>query len=356
VRKLSYYKKKEKKYKPVILEYIKNCQVNEDIMVNGLDWLIHCCRFKNGETFIDQFVKGHHDLTESELMILEKWKYSFEGIFKIDSIEDNVVRLVNLMDDIEYTAASDLGGKALEDLRADCYIASRLIPLDDIYLLSGKQYIFPMEAKDSLTKIVFETLKPAYAQALANSKVKYAEAWKMPHSYRNNFIDCFGSDFIVVPGVELTEIMGRFIDFHNNKIMKDITDGEIKQDQSRIPELNFPPALTGSKKVGIIFDEIEGLNFYPDFQLFMPPFSIDPGLMEGEDYRQALMGYLESYTISPLPFMKMVAKYPDNASEVFARLFDKQDWDNERDLDILVMNYKKKFLLKEPVPMFVAVN
>ena len=68
----------------------------------------------------------------------------------IKSVGTDAVVLLNLLDNTDYVAASDLGENTLKDLRPDHYIATRLIPLDDIYLFSGVQYFFPPEAKDTV--------------------------------------------------------------------------------------------------------------------------------------------------------------------------------------------------------------
>jgi len=316
---LNYYKNKEQRYKPIILEQVKYPRPSQDLLANGIEWFIYCYRFKNGDTFIDRFIKGRRDLSELEKSILEGWKESFEGIFMIKSVGTDAVVLLNLLDNTDYVAASDLGENTLKDLRPDHYIATRLIPLDDIYLFSGVQYFFPPEAKDTVEEMVMQVLETNPLLASGGKK----KIWR---KLRNKFISHFGSDVIVIPGRELAATINRFVDLcYMNK--------------ETGPMIDFPEDLTGRDTAGVIMDETEGLNFYPDFQLFMAPFN-DPQLLADHRHRNTIMGYLESNTISTLPFRQMIEKYPENSRQVFAELFNKETWDNDKDFDLLMKKYK----------------
>jgi hypothetical protein len=66
--------------------------------------------------------------------------------------------------------------------------------------------------------------------------------------------------------------------------------------------------------------------------------------LEDEDYRNVLMGYLNSGSITTLPFRKMVARYPEGSRTVFAALFNKPDWDNDEDFNELMEKHKSASL------------
>ena len=350
-RLVKYYLKRENKYKPIISEYINKLGTKKDIMVNAIDWFIHCYRFRNGNSLIDLFIKGHNDLSDFENMLLEGWKGSFEGIFEVKSIDNDTVRLFNLIDEREYIAASNAGRAFYKNFKPGNYLMTRLLPfIDDIYLFSGEQYVYPPDAKDILEK---NALKIAQSNPshLRKSKLENKIGWDMQKRYRNDFITYFGADLIIITGNRLVESMEGFINYSSKKALKDVSDDKKEQYRNIQPKLNFPEELTGSDTVGIIFDEIEGLNFYPDFQLFTALFS-DPKLSTDEKYSNVIMGYLASDSISTLPFRKMIEMYPQNSQKVFASLFNKQNWSNEKDFDILMKKHKGGFLKKKPEPMF----
>ncbi|HHY94443.1 MAG TPA: hypothetical protein GX513_05470 [Firmicutes bacterium] len=67
------------------------------------------------------------------------------------------------------------------------------------------------------------------------------------------------------------------------------------------------------------------------------------------------MRYLWSETISPLPFRKVVERYPESAQVVFQESFTKKSWDNEKDFPALMRRYKAAFLKKQQTPSIVPV-
>ena len=84
----------------------------------------------------------------------------------------------------------------------------------------------------------------------------------------------------------------------------------------------------------------------------MEPFK-NPELIKDEECKEAILGYLWSDTISPLPFRKMVERYPENARKVFATLFKKRNWSNEKDFPALMRKYKGSFLKEKPKPTVI---
>ena len=145
---VEYYRKKEKKFKPIILtSYFKDREIKrQSDEINAVDWFIHCYRFRNGDSLIDCFIK-ENCLSESEVAILEGWKESVAGIFEVKSVDEDTVRLFNLVDEAEYTVASNTGRQGLKGFRPGTYVVTRLVPLDDIYLFSGVSLSYPAEDK-----------------------------------------------------------------------------------------------------------------------------------------------------------------------------------------------------------------
>ncbi|TEB05911.1 hypothetical protein Psch_02953 [Pelotomaculum schinkii] len=346
---VNYYKKREQKYKPIILtRYAKNHALREDVMANGIDWLIHCFRFQKGDTLIDRFIKKHRALSGLEIQILERWKDSFEGIFEVKALEADSVRLFNLVDQQEYTAASITGPETLERLKPGGLVMSRLIPLDDIYLFSGNMYLLPPGDKKALQDLAAKI-------AQSNSSAKYDQAWEIQRKYRDSFISYFGDDLITLPGHKLDEAFDNFNHYHIEKTLHNMPEEKKSEYPAAAPKMEFPEALTRNDNVGLIFDEREGLNFYPGFESFMAPFK-NPRLLEDEEHREVITGYLESDSISTLPFRKMVERYPESSRQAFAALFAKPNWDNDKDFHELMEKHKGAFLKKKWEPATLPFN
>ncbi|MEW5934859.1 MAG: hypothetical protein AB1816_14885, partial [Bacillota bacterium] len=85
-------------------------------------------------------------------------------------------------------------------------------------------------------------------------------------------------------------------------------------------------------------------------EVFARPESFSAG-----ERRDIVMRYLWSDSISPLPFRKVVQRYPDNARLVFGEIFGRDSWDNKRDLASLMQKYKARFLKRRPQPWIIPV-
>ena len=349
---VEYYRQREKKYKPILLsKYSKSHKVKEESeQNNAIDWFIHSYRFRNGDSMIDLFIKENRNrLLPSEVAMLESWKESFTGIFEVKSVGEDTVRLYNLIDEAEYTVTSNMGRQGLKGLRPGEFVITRLVPLDNLYLLSGVSLRYPSDARPALEKEALKTVKSHLPASLGKNQEKWAKAWKMQKESRKKFISYFGDEIIVVPGSKLQETIQGFLTHCNEKEKSKLSESEKAKYASL--ELNFQVTdeLIEADTVGVIFDKREGFNLYTNFRLFTEPFQT-PELIKHEDYKETILGYLWSDSISPLPFNKMVERYPENARKVFASLFNKPNWSNERDLPALMKKYKGLFLNKDPVP------
>ena len=71
----------------------------------------------------------------------------------------------------------------------------------------------------------------------------------------------------------------------------------------------LPPELADADTIGVIYDEIGGLNFYNEYGMLRDLFA-DPALASDKRYADVLRGYLRAETIGPLPFRRLAAAHP----------------------------------------------
>jgi hypothetical protein len=101
--------------------------------------------------------------------------------------------------------------------------------------------------------------------------------------------------------------------------------------------------------VGIIFDETDGLNFYPDYGMLRDLFG-DPALAADQRYSEALRGYLWSETIAPLPLERLAAAYPGTADAVFRKILRRRDFTWAEHGEALMRRRKAWYYRREPRP------
>jgi hypothetical protein len=81
----------------------------------------------------------------------------------------------------------------------------------------------------------------------------------------------------------------------------------------------LPADLCDADTVGVIYDEVEGLNYFANFGLVQAAFA-NPELAADREHRRAVLGYLKEPSISPLPLRRLAEPDPERASRVFRQV------------------------------------
>src|SRR5262249_35671319 len=115
------------------------------------------------------------------------------------------------------------------------------------------------------------------------------------------------------------------------------------------------PDLIESETVGVIYDEVEGLNFFAEFGLVEAVFT-DPALLRRRLYRQRLLDYLDDDTVSPLPFRRLADRDPDRASLLFQKLLRQPKFEWRRDGENLLREHKAEFFDRPPQPSITPIS
>ncbi len=85
-----------------------------------------------------------------------------------------------------------------------------------------------------------------------------------------------------------------------------------------MPAFELPPGLADADAIGIIYDETDGLDFYPDYGMLRDLLG-DPALAADKRYADALRGYLQSETIAPLPMQRLAAAHRTRSTRCSGR-------------------------------------
>jgi HipA-like protein len=115
------------------------------------------------------------------------------------------------------------------------------------------------------------------------------------------------------------------------------------------PAFELPPGLADADSVGIIDDESDGLNFYPEYGMLRDLFG-DPALAAGRRYADVLRGYLRAETIAPLPLQRLASAYPDTVDAVFRKILRRRDFTWAEHGEALMRRRKAWYYQHEPRP------
>ena len=138
---------------------------------------------------------------------------------------------------------------------------------------------------------------------------------------RAAFVEFFGCDELVLSPAEAEERINAFYRHRQEAALAARSARRRPPDIPGVdvPAFELPPELADAETVGVIYDEIDGLNFYNEYGMLRDLFA-DPALASDKRYADVLRGYLRAETIGPLPFRRLAAAHPQTVDAAFRRI------------------------------------
>lgn len=334
--------------------------LDEEEAINFQDWFALQARLPDGRSIVEHFVDARPDLPEEERAMLLGWRDVVEGLFEVKRRSGETVLLHNLVDDLMYRARANVGPAIFRQMPRGTFLAARLIPIDDEWLLSGASTVLPSADRALVYQMAVELSSQFPAMVFRNPE-KLAQAWELQREERRHFIDFFGSDLVVLSGREMVERM-RAYDHYRAYEAKD-AEGKTVAERTREahgaepPGLDFPwpDDFAAAESIGMIYDEQEGLTFLMDFGTVEQTFA-NPDLAVDRRCRTAVLDYLKEETISPMVFRRLAERDPERASQVFQRVLKQPNFSWERDGEALLRKHKAEFFEQPALPSVMPIS
>jgi hypothetical protein len=321
---------------------------DESVFSMVLDHFALQHRLSSGNTVVEAFIAAHPELTAGERDMLLGWRDVIEGIFEVIGKDRDALVLFNFLDELSYRARSNLGRRAFKPLKKGMIVVGRLVRAGEDWMVSGNPAAFPASARDQMLAAAAEQAM-RNPEAVFRNPAKLAEARRILAGQHQAFVDLFGADLIVVPGVE---VPGKVEEFHR-RLARQAHPGA---EPPELASLDFPGDLLAADSVAIHFVTGEGLSFYPGYHLLEELFS-NPALISRRRYRETLSGFLRDPDTSPEPLRRLAARDPAKASTVFARLLNRKHgftWDT--DGEQLLRQHKPSYFGGTPLPRTVPLS
>lgn len=309
---------------------------------------------RDGRTVVEQFAERRRpSLPRDERAMLLGWRDVVEGCFEVVGRDGAVVEMLNLIDDRRYTVHSNAGIAATRHLRKGTFAVARIVPVHpdlDAWLFSGTQASFPKAHGPQLAEVALQTVT-GNPRLLRRNPDMVRRGWEMQADDRSDFVAHFGSDVAVLaPGAAQEELRAHY----RRRVEKAAArrGGRSRRTGPRTdPDAlgRMPEDLMSAESVGLIYDEVEGLNFYRDFGRLDELFA-DPSLATDRRYGAQLRSYLQDESVSPLAIRRLVQRHPDGVDPVFRKALGKPRFSWDRDGERMLRRRKKQFFLDEPMP------
>lgn len=334
--------------------------VDEEQFINFLDFFVLQHRLPDRSTVVERFVAEHPQLPEEERAMLLGWQDVVEGVFQVGRRDRDELVAVNLVDDLTYRVRSNQGPAALGSMRRGMFLITRLVPIGEDWLLSGASTVLPKASRGEAYRLAAELAAKHPALVFRNPE-RLEQGRQRQLEERRHFIEFFGSDLVVLSGEELAERMAAYWHFR----MREVRDAQGKSaadhlrerygPAAKVPEFDLPADLVEADTVGVVYDEVEGNCFWVEFGLLQETFA-DPALAARRRHREAVLGYLESPTISPLAFRRLAEPDPARANRVFRRVLRRPEFSWERDGEALLRQYKASWFERPVLPSVTPIS
>ncbi len=336
---------------------------DEEELINFVDWFALERRTRGGRTPLEIFVERERKrgMPEDVAQQLLRWGDVIESLFEVrKKIDPDTVLAYDHLRERELIIKSNIPGFLSEKAPPGYYLIARIVPWYDHYYLSGSSTLFSPEIKEQLLEIAEDMRRKypelAYASATEEERERLAAAEE--EMYRA-FVEFFGDDEVVFPtGREMAKKLKEFTRYHifehvqaNGKTLAQ--EAEERGHKAQMPEeAPYPRDLLRAKNVGVLLDPVEGMFLLPEYGTFRRIFA-DPDFQQIPGWRELIYNYLKEDSIPPLPFKRMVERYPQGARRVFKAALNRRRFNLKRDFPKLMRRYKRNWLEKEPVPTVI---
>jgi hypothetical protein len=320
--------------------------------IPAMDDFIMTFRFPDETGVIDRFLAARKDLRKPDRKILEGWLDPVDGIFELRAKSSASLMLYNLIDELEYLVYGSMDFTSLPAGPGD-FILARIVPMaPGAWTISGVISPFPRAHARVVAELALEWSGTRPRTAFRNPE-KAELGWEMMRENRDEFIEFFGSDQVILPAGEAEGRVNAYYRQHQEKALaKRSPDKPLPKVTAGIdrPFFTFPEELLTLNTIGVIYDETDGMSLLPDFGMLEELFA-DPSVLASDSrYGEALLGYLNSGSIYPNPLRRLAAAHPDTVDEVYRTVLRKPAFTWAKQGELLLRKRKPWYFKRPPYP------
>ncbi len=342
--------------------------MKEEYSASFLDWYVLEWESESGDTFPERFVEAHGDLMSRDVrkMILG-WRDVINGIFEIKGKGSDGYHMKNLINEREYMVYPTVSIEDSLSFEIGDFMGARIVPVRDFHTFSGFAVKMPCDGSDKERADIYRTalkIQTRYPlMAFKDNEEKLKKSMELIRKDYDEFVGYFGSDELIGSGREVVQRHQeflRYLMFEKKDPQTGLSKAEkYKREEGKVyklPWINYPETLLKQPDVGMLCDPLEGVTFLEEWSLFVDifrnPDAHTGGWIKKRKVKDVIEGYLESDSISDIPFRKMAEKFPDNFARVIQYVLNWEEFSVDM-IDDLIQHYKPETFHK--VPAHVAV-
>lgn len=300
-----------------------------------------------GKSPIQLFLERQPDMPAHQRQRLDLWdREGFSGVFVVESVKGDFLTLEDLTTGNRLqTTMTDLSeaGK----IHPDSILATRVVPWEDYWLLSGSQRYYDRLAPGAIQQTRRKALlRPMWRPERVEGE-RFAKAWQIQKEYHEAWMQLYGKDEMMFEtGEQLQEAMLRFETFWIREYVQEDRGTTVAEKHRQIygeatrtePRLNLPDTLLKATDVAVLSDPRDGFDFLAGYGTFVRIFEGSGALTA--DQVERVWGYLTEDSITFQVFQRMKDRYPRRTEEVLRVVLRDQEFQLERDFDNALGTFK----------------
>ncbi|MBW2670058.1 MAG: hypothetical protein JRD87_09285 [Deltaproteobacteria bacterium] len=338
----------------------------EDEWIAFQDWFVLQCQLDSGGTVIERFIEQYQgEISDDIRQLVFGWKQVIEGLFEIKDITGRCWRLKNLINECEYRVypTVDMDGFRVN---AGDFFAARIVPVRGFHTFSGAASLIEPDGSDEHRAKVYQTaaeIQMKYPErAFQDNQEKLQKSLQAAREQYEDFVQYFGSDEVFGTGKEIMQNYQDFFDYRIYEKKNPNTGLTLAQsyadDTGKVyqpPQVQLPRNVIRSPDVGMLCDPVEGPSFLIDYRQFIDVFEYPEQQLGCRGAEDLVLGYLESDTISDVPFRRVAQKFPDNFKQVISHYGNQEGFFSSR-IDDLMLEFKPDTVDKLPGIVVILDN
>ncbi len=305
----------------------------------------------DGKSIARRFVENYSGIMSDDVRrLVLGWQDVIKGLFEIEGQTSDWLDTFNLVNERRYrvyaTAPKAMAGAGIGD-----FLLARIVPAGRFYLFSGGTSIYKWDGSRRHRAEMYRAaigMQMTFPDlAFRDNEEKLMRSRKAIREQHAFFMEVFGSDEIVAPGMELEKKYRQFVEHWNRDHA-----GEDAGRPSSLPELDLPSSVRRDPAAGLLSDPVEGFLLLKKYGGFLDLFARPQEHIGRSETLNFFFDYLNDPVISDIPFRRVQKRFPQAFNTVLD--YYKEEFEETvKNVDDLMRVYKPETFDKLPGTMVV---
>lgn len=313
---------------------------------------------ERGGTIPERFVKHYKGVISNDVReLVLGWRNVIEGLFEVKGRYNNRLLMKSLINERDYEVFPTA---SMDDFQIDPgdFITARIVPAKGFHIFSGAVVTTESDGSEDfrakMYKMAVDFQMKHPRLAFKDNKEKLNKSLESVRSQYEDFLNYFGSAEVIGTGNEILEKYQKFFDYRIFEKKDSNTGRTVAVDYENKTgkpyhglKVELPESVLHSRDVGMLCDPVEGFLFLIDYGHFSDIFQNPEQHLWGEKTEEFILDYLESDSVSDIPFRRVAERLPHNFCYVMAHCLDREGLSADS-IDDLMMEFKPYSFDKVP--------